>query len=459
MRQFNKRTVLKLALIGLCMAPALGQADDWPQWLGPERNAIWKETGIIDKFPAKGPALRWKSSLGGGYSGPSVANGKVYVMDRLAKPVDPEKAKFLHDGPPPRNINFVRKLLPGTERVVCLEEKDGSVKWVHEWDCDYTTVAAYAIGPRVTPTVDGDRVYALGAEGHLVCLDAKDGKVKWDRDFKKDYGLKIPEWGTSSHPLVDGDQLICVVGGQDSTVVSFDKKTGVEKWRALNASQPGYCPPVIHTLGGKRQLLIWHSDAIVALNPSTGKSYWSVPIKPTYAMSIGQPVVSGNRVFIMSFNRVSACIDVSDDGNSAKVAWKGTTRRGIAGVHNTALIVDGHIYGCGPGGKYICARLSDGKQLWNTFAASGGERPISWGNVFTVKQGDRYFLANDLGELIIANLRPSGYEEISRAKLIEPTHKVSGRMLVWSHPAFANRSVYLRNDNEMRCYDLAKRPE
>ncbi len=441
------------------MAPVLGQADDWPQWLGPERNAIWKETGIIDKFPAKGPALRWKSLLGGGYSGPSVANGKVYVMDRWAKPVDPEKSKFLHDGPPPRNINFVRKLLPGTERVVCLEEKDGSVKWVHEWDCDYTTVAAYAIGPRVTPTVDGDRVYALGAEGHLVCLDAKDGKVKWNRDFKKDYGLKIPEWGTSSHPLVDGDQLICVVGGQDSTVVSFDKKTGVEKWRALNASQPGYCPPVIHTLGGKRQLLIWHSDAIVALNPSIGKSYWSVPIKPTYAMSIGQPVVSGNRVFIMSFNRVSACIDVSDDGNSAKVAWKGTTRRGIGGVHNTALIFDGHIYGCGPGGKYICARLSDGKQLWNTFAASGGERPISWGNVFTVKQGDRYFLANDLGELIIANLRPSGYEEISRAKLIEPTHKVSGRMLVWSHPAFSNRSVYLRNDNEIRCYDLAKLPE
>jgi outer membrane protein assembly factor BamB len=439
----------------LCAIPALGQAADWSQWLGAKRDANWNETGIIESFPEGGPALRWKAKLGGGYSGPSVANGKVFVMDRLANPIKSGKAKFLHDGPPPNNINFVRKLLPGVERVVCLNENDGDVAWVHEWDCDYTTVAAYAIGPRVTPTVDGNRVYALGAEGNLFCLKTQNGKVIWSRDFKIDYGLKIPEWGTSSHPLIDGDQLICVVGGDGSTVVSFDKKTGRENWKALSGTQPGYCPPVIHTLGGKRQLLIWHSDAVEALNPTNGNVYWSVPIKPTYAMSIGQPVVSGNRVFVMSFNRVSACIEVEDGGESAKIAWKGTTRRGIAGVHNTAHIVDGHIYACGPGGKYICARLSDGEQLWTSFGASQGDRPASWGNIFTVKQGDRYFLVNDFGELIIANLKPSGYEEISRAKLIEPTHNVSGRMLVWSHPAFANRSVYLRNDNEIRCYSLA----
>ena len=110
MRQLRKQIAQIGALIALCMAPVLGQAEDWPQWLGPERDAIWRETGIIDKFPAKGTTLRWKSSLGGGYSGPSVAKGKVYVMDRLANPVDPGKAKFLHDGPPPGNINFVRKL-------------------------------------------------------------------------------------------------------------------------------------------------------------------------------------------------------------------------------------------------------------------------------------------------------------------------------------------------------------
>ena len=438
------------------VVPFSVQSEDWPQWRGVERDGNWDVTGIIDRFPDEGPRLRWVASLGSGYSGPSVAKGKVFVMDRLVKPLDSDGAKLLHEGKPPRNINFVRKLLPGSERIVCLNEKDGSLLWSYKWDCDYTSVAAYAIGPRVTPTVDDSRVYSLGAEGNLFCHNVNNGEVIWSRDFKKDYALKTPEWGVSAHPLVYENKLICVVGGEGSTVVAFDKYNGKELWKSLSAKQPGYCPPVVHVIGGKRQLLIWHSDAIEALNPSTGSVHWTVPIKSTFAMSIGQPVVSGNRIFIMSYNRVSACIEVAENGESAKVAWKGTSRRGIAGVHNTPMIVDDYIYGCSYGGRYICARLSDGEQLWSTFSPFKRERPISWGNVFTVKQGGRYFLANDLGELIIAKLQPSGYQEISRAKLIEPTHKVSGRMLVWSHPAFANRSVYLRNDNEIRCYDLSK---
>ena len=431
-------------------------ADDWPQWRGVDRAGNWNESGIIDRFPDDGPKLIWSTSIGSGYSGPSVSKGKVYVMDRLVKSLDSDESKFLHEGDPPRNINFVRKLLPGSERLLCLNEKNGKVLWSNEWDCSYTTVAAYAIGPRVTPSIDDSRVYSLGAEGDLLCNNANDGKVLWSKSFKKDYNLKMPEWGVSAHPLIYEDKLICVVGGEGSTVVAFDKINGNELWRSLSSKQPGYCPPVVHELGGKKQLLIWHSDALEALNPFDGSVYWSITIKPTYSMSIAQPVVAGNRVFIMSFNRVSACIEVSDNGESAKVAWRGSTRKGIAGVHNTAFISDGHIYACGSGGKYICARLSDGLQLWSTFEPFKRDRPISWGNVFTIKQGDRYFLANDLGELIIARLKPSGYEEISRAKLIEPTHKVSGRMLVWSHPAFANKRIYLRNDNEIRCYDLSK---
>ena len=445
--------VITFACVGF-ISPS--QADDWPQWLGPNRDAVWREDGIVDRFPEGGPRLRWKTKLGAGYSGPAVSKGRVFVMDRLMPGLDPAKAKLLHDGQPPRNVNFIRKLLPGSERLVCLSESDGKMIWAHEWDCPYTTVAAYAIGPRATPTVDGDRVYALGAEGNLFCLSAKNGSVVWLRDFKKDYGLEIPEWGTAAHPLVDGSRLICIVGGDGSTCVAFDKVTGRELWRALSAKQPGYCPPLIRHLGGKRQLLVWHSDALEALNPENGKLYWSVKIKPTYAMSIGQPVVEGNRVFVMGFNRVSACIEVSKDGQSAKLLWKGNTRRGIAGVHNAAFIHDGHIYACGPNGKYSCARLDSGEKLWSTFSPSEGERPSSWANVFTIRQGNRYFLANDYGELIIAVLSPAGYREISRAKLIDPTHQVGGRTLVWSHPAFANRSVYLRNDREIRCYSLAK---
>ena len=147
---------------------------------------------------------------------------------------------------------------------------------------------------------------------------------------------------------------------------------------------------------------------------------------------------------------------MAEDGQSATLAWRGNTRRGVGGVHNTAFLSEGHLYACGNSGRYICARLADGKWVWSTYVPAGGERPISWGNVFTVKQADRYFLANDLGDLIIAHLSPKGYKEISRAHLIEPTHQVGRRRLVWSHPAFANRSVYLRNDKEIRCYSLAK---
>ena len=448
-----------IMIVLTCVAfPSTSQSDDWPQWLGTNRDAVWSEDGILEQFPEEGPRLRWTTKLGAGYSGPAVAKGRVFVMDRLMPALDPAKARLLHDGPPPRNVNFIRKLLPGSERLICLSESDGKMIWAHEWDCPYTTVAAYAIGPRATPTVDGDRVFALGAEGNLLCLSAKNGSVIWMRDFKKDYGLKIPEWGTAAHPLVDGSRLICIVGGDGSTCVAFDKATGRELWRALSAKQPGYCPPIIRHLGGKRQLLVWHSDALEALNPENGKLYWSVEIKPTYGMSIGQPVVEGNRVYVMGFNRVSACVEVSKDGQSAKLLWKGNTRRGIAGVHNTAFIQDGLIYACGPNGKYSCARLDSGEKLWSTFSPSEGERPSSWANVFTIKQGNRYFLSNDYGELIIAKLSSTGYREISRAKLIDPTHQVGGRALVWSHPAFANRSVYLRNDREIRCYSLAKSP-
>ena len=224
---------------------SLSQAEDWPQWLGTNRDAEWREEGIITRFPKGGPKLRWESKLGAGYSGPAVAKGRVFVMDRLPAEVDPGKGRLLHDGPPPRNINFVRKLLPGRERLVCLNEADGKLLWAHEWDSPYTTVAAYAIGPRATPTVDGARVYALGAEGNLFCLNSKTGALHWSRDFKKDYGLKIPEWGTAAHPLVHGDHLICIVGGEGTTCVAFDKMTGRELWRALSAGQPGYCPPVV----------------------------------------------------------------------------------------------------------------------------------------------------------------------------------------------------------------------
>ncbi|MEO1525011.1 MAG: PQQ-binding-like beta-propeller repeat protein [Planctomycetota bacterium] len=444
---------LSLAIL-LSLITTLARGDDWSGYLGDNRDSVWREDGILSEFPPSGPKLRWSAKVGGGYSGPAVAEGKVFLMDWIAAPTD-GPYKNVNEGSIPQNTNFVRERRPGTERIHCFREANGELLWKQEYPCHYTSASTYAIGPRCTPTVDGEFVYTFGAEGHLTCLRTNNGEVVWKKDFVDEYKLKVPEWGTAAAPLVDGERLICIVGGPNATCVAFDKRTGKELWRALDARQPGYCAPVIYEFGGQRQLIVWDSDAVSALKPETGELIWSLPFEATFAMTIGTPRREGNRLFVMCFNRMSAAIDVAEDGKSANMAWTGDAKTGIGGVLNTPFLMDGHIYACGNGGRYTCARLEDGAHVWSSFEPTSGKRPVAWGEAFTIRHQDRFFLANDFGDLILASLSPKGYEEISRAHLIDPTHKVGGRTLVWSHPAFANRSVYVRNDQELRCYSLA----
>ena len=449
--------VIPLLAISFLIQTSISLAEDWQQWLGPQRDGTWTANGIPETFPEDGPAMIWKQQVGGGYSGPAVASGKLILMDRITTRGS-EEAEFLHEGEIPRNRNFVRQLLPGKERVRCYREADGKLLWQHQYDCPYSTVTTYAIGPRATPTIDGEHVYTVGAEGNLLCLRITDGHVIWQKDYKADYQVSTPNWGFASPPLVDEQRLICIVGGEQSGCIAFDKLTGDELWRSLTATEPGYSAPVIRNLHGHRQLLIWDSDAVHGLNPSNGEVFWSVSFPSTYAMSVATPQVLDDSIFVMCFNGKSCLIQVDPDGRNAEIKWQGDRRTSIDGVHNTPQLLDGYAYGCGNGGRYICARLSDGKRMWDTFQPVGAKRPIPWGNVFTVRltaYRNRYLLINDHGEVISAKMDPSGYTELARAKLIEPTHQVAGRNLVWSHPAFANGRIYLRNDQELRCYELS----
>src|SRR5438128_5799695 len=254
----------RLLGIILVASASLSRADDWPQWLGPKRDGIWRETGIVEQFPPGGPRVKWRTPIGGGYTGPAVAEGRVYVMVRqlaqgAANPPDP----------------FARGIISGTERVLCLNEADGRILWQHEYDCPYAM--SYPAGPRTTPVINAGKVYTLGAEGNLLCLDATSGKVIWTRDFKKDFGAKTPLWGFASHPLVDGNKVICLVGGDGSAAVACDKDTGKEVWRALTTKEIGYAPPMIYDTGDKRQLIIWHAESVNSLDPETGKLYWTEP--------------------------------------------------------------------------------------------------------------------------------------------------------------------------------------
>jgi outer membrane protein assembly factor BamB len=261
-------------------------------------------------------------------------------------------------------------------------------------------------------------------------------------------------WGFSAHPLLDGNKLICLVGGEGSTVVAFDKDTGKELWKALTAREPGYCPPMIYELGGKRQLIVWHPQAVNGLDPETGKLYWSQPTSTYFGMAIATPQLVGDAVFVSGHPQTSLLVRVKD-GKDPEVVWKGTNKTGIASVFSTPFVEDGHIYGVQSGGALTCIKADTGERLWQSFDATTGDRFAGSSECFLTKARRSFFLFNEKGDLIIAKLSPKGYQEIGRAHLLSPTTNTWGRGVLWSPPAFANRCVFVRNDKELTCVSLA----
>ena len=423
------------------------RADDWPQWLGPQRDGVWRETGILERFPESGLQYRWRVPVGGGFAGPAVSGSRVFVTDRvLAVGVDRPKDPF------------ARGEIPGSERVLCLDDATGKVLWKHEYPCAYTV--SYASGPRATPVVADGRVYTLGTEGNLVCLRADDGVVVWARDFRKEFGIPTPLWGFSAHPLLDGEKLICLAGGQGSVVVAYQKDTGRELWRALSAKEPGYAPPMIYEFGGRRQLIVWHPESVSGLDPETGKVHWTHPMTPAIrsGMSIPSPLKIGEHLFLTSFYNGSLMLRLGEGSPAVVWASQKVSEKDTDGLHSvmaTPMVEGGWIYSPCSYGQFRCLNAETGERKWETYAPTSG-KSARWGHAFVVKHEGRAVLFSETGDLIIARLRPEGYEEISRTRLIEPTNPDPGRLVVWSHPAFAHRQIYARNDRELVCASLAK---
>jgi outer membrane protein assembly factor BamB len=440
------RIVLSSACLCVTILITSALADDWPQWLGPERDSVWRETGIVDRFPDGGPTVLWRTPVAMGYSGPAVSDGRVFLMDYV------KRSGTVNNNPGGRDE------LEGTERVLCLAADTGRLLWKHEYERPYSV--SFGGGPRCTPTVAGDKVYALGGEGNLWCLDVQSGRVLWSKDFVKDYGATTPFWGVAAHPLVDGDVLYCLVGGPGSVAVAFDRHSGREIWRALSAPAQGYCPPTMIEHARRKQLLIWHSETVNSLDPSTGEVFWSIPVKPSFEMSIAAPRLLGDFLFVTAYNEASALLRLGQSGGkpTAEVVWRGTPRNSVYCANSTPFLEDGMIYGCDVNsGKLMGVRLETAERVWETWEPTLGEveRGGRYGTAFLVKHEDRFVLFNEQGDLILARLTPQGYQELDRANLLSPTNQVFGRELVWSHPAFANRCVFVRNDKELVCVSLA----
>ncbi len=451
-----------ISTVGL--SAALATADDWPQWMGPHRDGRWAETDIVEVFPTSVPKdesgvkLVWKAPIAGGYSGPAVAGGKVFVTDRvLAKgaknPDDPFDTK---------------QKVASIERVLCFDAATGELLWKHQYDCPYQI--SYPAGPRCTPTVADQKVYTLGAMGDLYCLDVRNGGVIWSKNFPQDFHAKVPTWGFCGHPLVYKNLLICTVGGENAVAVAFDKDTGEVKWKALNAREIGYSPPTLIHAANRDQLVIWHAGAINGLDPLTGEVFWSVDLEPKYGMAIMAPQQEGDFLFAAGIGGAGVVLRLDSEKPKVSVVWQevmerdGNTpkQRGLYPVNMTPLIDRGIIYGVDQPGMLRAVELRSGKKLWFTHKPVIGReeaedyKGASSGTAFLVKNGDRYFLFAETGELIIAQLSAAGYQEISRTPLLKPTGTAFGRKVLWSHPAFANKCIFVRNDKELACFSLAR---
>jgi outer membrane protein assembly factor BamB len=408
-------------------------ADDWPQWRGPNRDGVWKETGLVDKFAGDQLAIKWRQKIGSGYSGPTVADGRVYVTDRVVEPKQ-------------------------IERVHCFDARTGEPAWTHSYDCPYANVS-YTAGPRASVTVDEGRAYSLGTMGHFHCFDAASGKPLWSKDLNAEYKIRMPIWGIAASPLVDGNLVIVQIGGEGACLVAFDKKTGQEAWRALD-DHASYSAPIMIRQAGRPVMVCWTGDGIVGMNAQTGEVYWRAPFKPAkMVINIATPVSEKGRLFFTSFYDGSIMLAPKSDELGVEELWRrsGRDERNTDSLHSiisTPYLEGDYVYGVDSYGEFRCLDAKTGDRLWESLEPTPKSR---WSTIHMVKNGSRMWMFNERGELVIAKLSPQGYEEISRAKLIEPTRVQLPQRggVCWSHPAYADKHVFARNDEELVAASLA----
>ena len=426
-------TALFILLLVNCRAST---ADEWPQWRGPNRDGVWTETGIIDKFDSSDIKLKWRVPISSGYSGPTVCQGRVYVTDRIVEP---------------RQI----------ERVHCFDWTTGNKLWSYGYDSQYDDFG-YKAGPRASVLIDDGLAYSLGAAGHLFCLDAAKGNVVWGRDLRAEYEIRMPNWGIAASPVVEGRLLIVQIGGgNDACVCAFDKKTGEQRWKALS-DVASYSAPIVIDQAKRRVLVCWTGDRVLGLDPASGKIHWEYPTPwEKWPIAIATPVLHENRLLCSDAHKGTFLLRLSQETPMAEKLWHRHNKDNAdgLGMHcliSTPLIQGQYVYGADNRGVLRCLDSKTGEQVWEDRTAVPED---NFATIHLIRNGNRTWMFNERGELIISRLTSEGFQEISRAKLIEPTLEQLRRRdgVSWSHPAFAYRHIFARNDKELVAADLSSR--
>jgi len=396
------------SIFALTLAAGAAFAADWPQFRGPNRDGISRDTGLLKAWPSGGPRVLWKVPLGEGYSGLTVAGGRLYTQVGKGK----------------------------DDLVLALDAKTGKEIWRFRADAKFDNDMGG--GSRSTPTFDGGLLYALTAMGKLWALDAKTGKKVWGHDLRQEFGAKPPQWGVSTSPLVEGNLLLVDVGGVDGkSAMAFDKKTGKVVW-ASQSDSAGYSAPIAITVGGVRQVIFFTGTAVASLSPANGKLFWRVPWRTDWDVNAATPIfVAPDKLFISSgYDTGAALFRITTAGGKPKAeqVWKS---RDMKNQFSSSVLSNGVLYGF------------DNTTLKALDAATGDERwkERGFGHGSLILAEGHLYVLSDRGKLSLVQAAPGGFTEKSSFQAL------SGKC--WTAPTVANGILYVRNEEELKAFDVA----
>jgi outer membrane protein assembly factor BamB len=405
-------SVISLAFFAALAVPV--HAGDWPQWRGPSRDGISRETGLLSSWPKDGPKVAWKSTgLGEGYSGFSVSQGRIFTQGQR----------------------------PGQEYVIALDTSTGKEIW-ETVTTSHVYEEGHGDGPRGTPTIDGDRLYAEAADGTLVCLEAATGKKIWSVNFVENFGGHIPHWGYSESPLVDGNNLIVTPGGSQATVAALDKATGKAVWKSAQGDGAAYSSPIEAQTGDVRQFIVFTARGVMGVRASNGDFLWRYNKVANTTANIATPIYQAPFVFASSdYGTGCALLKLTAEGGGKDGRVKATEvyfNKDMRNHYSTSVLVRDTVYGYSSS-ILTAMNLATGEVAWR-------DRSVGKGSV-TLADGKLYLLGED-GVVGLAEATPEGYKEISRFSIDK------GSWPTWSPLVIANGRMYLREQDNLYCFDI-----
>ncbi len=417
LRRRYHHTLISLFAVGFGVT---AYASDWPQWRGPQRDGISTETGLLKQWPAGGPKLGWKTTgLGGGYSGVSVAAGRIYTMG---------------DG-------------ADTSYVHALDEKTGRLLWSSKVGRTGGEDRNKYPGTRCTPTVDGNLIYATGQWGDLVCLEGATGKEVWRVNLASDLkGKMMSGWGYSESPLVDGDNLIVCPGGRAGTMAALNKKTGAVVWRSKDwTDDAAYSSVVVATIGGVRQYVQLTGESVAGVDPAKGKVLWKAPRKGRTAV-IPTPVIDGNFVYVTSGYGIGCNIFRIDGAAGKFTAEQVYVGKEMKNHHGGVVKVGENVVGFSDGDGWTWQNMKTGEVAYKAEAKKLGKGSI------VAADGMLYLrFESGGGTVVLLDAAKPGWDEKGRFEQPDRSQKNS-----WPHPVVANGRLYLRDQDVLLAYDVKK---